>query len=161
MRPRRYGWLTGLSVGCCSKLPLVASAGGVTTQVTPSEIGTWILVLVCLASLAANISTVVRGGRTKTEIASQPVEVRLAERFVTKESCRAHSQRLDMVERRVDRLETQLGDDLSEIRKGLVAAQAMDEERARRIHQRIDALAIDLSEKIGLLTGQINPPRRG
>jgi hypothetical protein len=88
----------------------------------------------------------------KTEIAPQPLVVQSAAEWVPRGDCQGHraalASRLENVERDLDALRVQLAAD----RQALLDA---GEERARRLHQRIDALGLKLTEELGVLRGEL------
>jgi|GEM_PF-1947173 len=124
-------------------------------QPTPGDIGTWLLVFALVASIIGNIAGILRGGRAKMEVMPQPVQVELAEKFQSRESAAHQDRRIEHVERRIEHIENIINTGFSELREAIAKSQVLDEERARRIHNRIDNLSVSLSEKIGKLQGHI------
>jgi hypothetical protein len=88
----------------------------------------------------------------KTEIAPQPLLVRPAQEWVARADCQelraATAARLAEIEAEVRELREHLRAD----RETLLQA---GEDRAARIHQRIDALGLKLTEEIGVLRGEL------
>lgn len=88
----------------------------------------------------------------KQEIGPQPLVVQPVPEWVSRTEChhlrQALADRLDVAESALSELRSQLSAD----RQALLAA---GEERARRIHQRIDALGLKLSEELGVLRGEL------
>lgn len=88
----------------------------------------------------------------KHEITPQPLVVQPAQEWVSRQECHqlrhALAARLDSAEAGLAELRAQLAAD----RQTLLEA---GEERARRIHQRMDALGLKLSEELGVLRGEL------
>jgi hypothetical protein len=88
----------------------------------------------------------------KHEIAPQPLVVQPAQEWVSRAECHtlrlALAARLDSAENGLAELRAQLAAD----RQALLEA---GEERARRLHQRMDALGLKLSEELGVLRGEL------
>lgn len=97
-----------------------------------------------------NLADRLRG--RKQEIAPQPLVVQPAQEWVPRTECHnlrlAMAARLEAAETGLAELRTQLAAD----RQALLDA---GEERARRLHQRIDALGLKLSEELGVLRGEL------
>lgn len=88
----------------------------------------------------------------KQEIAPQPLVVQPAQEYVSRSEC--HTLRLTLA----NRLES-AENGLAELRAQLAADRQTlldaGEERARRLHQRMDALGLKLSEELGVLRGEL------
>jgi outer membrane murein-binding lipoprotein Lpp len=135
------------------------------SQITPasgSELGAW-LVSGAAAMFIVKLGLDIRNGFSSQiqsrVIADQPVQVEEAEGYVTEEECRqlhiAQSQRICEIDRRVGILE----EDVKQTRADILEA---GDERARRLHQRIDSLVENFGSKfeqvradIGSLIGEI------
>lgn len=106
--------------------------------------------LVAGVNQVLNLADRLRG--RKHEIAPQPLVVQPAQEWVSRTECHtlrlALASRLEAAEAGLAELRTQLAAD----RQALLEA---GEERARRLHQRMDALGLKLSEELGMLRGEL------
>jgi len=88
----------------------------------------------------------------RTEIAPQPLVVQPAREWVSRADCHdlraALAQRLGKAEAELQELRDRRREDHQEVLRA-------GEERATRIHQRIDALGLKLTEELGVLRGEL------
>lgn len=117
---------------------------GAKTQATTSDIGTWALVLLFAATLIDRIYSI----QQKRKNDPQRREISFSEEYASKTEFKA-------IERRVKDVETKLERELAEIRREMkedreTILQA-GEERAVKIHERINAVLSGVSRLEGRL----------
>jgi len=88
----------------------------------------------------------------KTEIAPQPLVVQSAQEWISRADCQ--NLRASLAER-MRQVETELHELRELLREDREALLRAGEERATRIHQRIDALGLKVTEEIGVLRGEL------
>lgn len=108
----------------------------------PKSLGEFLIVLGFLASVAVNVVTLM-GQRTK-----QKREVTFAEQFVSQEQMDAIARRVDMVERQIEAMRSELKDDKTEILKA-------GEDRAEKLHNRIN----DVLQAVSQMRGELHARR--
>lgn len=122
-------------------------------DLTPQPLAWFVAVLFFLVAgvnQLMHLADRLRGRRT--EIAPQPLLIQPAQEWVARADCQnlraALAARVGQVETEVRELREQLRAD----RETLLQA---GEERACRLHQRIDALGLKLTEELGVLRGEL------
>jgi hypothetical protein len=88
----------------------------------------------------------------KHEIAPQPLIVQPAQEWVSRSEC--HHLRLTLASR-LEAAETALAELRAQLAADRQTLLEAGEERARRLHQRMDALGLKLSEELGVLRGEL------
>jgi IS5 family transposase len=88
----------------------------------------------------------------KTELAPQPLVVQSAQEWMARKDCQ--NLRAALVQR-VSKMETEVDELRDQLREDRAALLRAGEERAIRIHQRIDALGLKLTEELGVLRGEL------
>lgn len=111
----------------------------------------WIIAAIAAVPTIASAVTawaVLTGKGTKTVVTPSPLEVRGATRLATYEELRAVEKRIEKVETKFDTLARKIDADTKEILDA-------GEERAVRIHERIDKQAEKFAEALGELRGEL------
>ena len=141
---------------------LVAGAIAQLDSVTATQLGAWLWCAAAVAvmfKLGLDIKNGWSGRAQARVIADQPLQVEQADRYVTAEFCeqshRGTHEKIQILDRRVSVLESEI----KEVREDIISA---GDERARRLHERIDKMIESIGTKfevvradIGGLAGEI------
>jgi hypothetical protein len=126
----------------------------------PAAIGQWIMVAAFLLGMAVNLAALLRINKAQTtQVQPQPLAIAMTEKIVTKDECvklhNAAEGRIGAVETDMRSLETKVETCVQQLRGEIKDMDRSQEDRARRLHDRIDALGLSLTAAIGELKGKV------